>query len=77
MTAVLAGVIVANILAGTLVELAPVIARLADPGAQIALSGVLVEQVPIVQNAFVSEFEDFEVTSRDDWALITARAREH
>ncbi|MEM9304028.1 MAG: 50S ribosomal protein L11 methyltransferase [Pseudomonadota bacterium] len=69
-------VIVANILAGALVELAPVIGRLADPGARVALSGILVEQVPIIRSAYAGEFTDFEVHSQGDWALVTAVARD-
>jgi ribosomal protein L11 methyltransferase len=69
------GIIVANILAGTLVELAPIIGRLANPGARIALSGILAAQVPLVRSAYASEFEQFEFETSGDWALLTAVAR--
>lgn len=68
-------VILANILAGTLVEQAPVLARLAREGAWLALSGILRAQVPVVRGAYANEFRDFTVRERDGWALITARAR--
>jgi len=48
-----AAVVVANILAGTLVELAPQIAAMVRPGGLLALSGILADQVSAVAAAYV------------------------
>lgn len=69
-------IIVANILAGTLVEQAPVLGRLSSPGCRIALSGLLVDQVPLVRAAYAAEFEDFGIVERDGWALLTATRKD-
>jgi len=48
-----ADVVVANILAGTLIELAPQIEAMVRPGGLLALSGILAEQVDDVAAAYV------------------------
>jgi ribosomal protein L11 methyltransferase len=48
-----ADVVVANILAGTLVELAPQIAAMVRPGGLLALSGILADQVSDVAAAYM------------------------
>ena len=65
-------VVVANILAGTLVELAPLLARLCRPGGRIALSGLLDGQVPLVMDAYRNQFSELKARRRDGWALVTA-----
>ncbi|GBF95339.1 ribosomal protein L11 methyltransferase [Raphidocelis subcapitata] len=67
--------VVANILRGPLLELAPRLCAYAAPGARLALSGVLAEQVPDVRAAYAEAFEDFEVRTDGSWALVTARRR--
>ena len=52
-----ADVLVANILAGPLVELAPRLAELVAPGGALALSGVLEEQAPEVAAAYSPHFD--------------------
>jgi len=61
-----ADVVVANILAGPLLELAPTLARLAAPGAALGLSGILSHQ---------ANFRMEPAESRDEWALLTGRRR--
>jgi ribosomal protein L11 methyltransferase len=66
--------VVANILRGPLLELAPRLAAYASPGARLALSGILVEQAGDVQAAYAAEgFGDFELEEDGGWALLTAR----
>jgi ribosomal protein L11 methyltransferase len=48
-----ADVVVANILAGTLIELAPQIEAMVRPGGRLALSGILAEQASDVGAAYV------------------------
>ena len=48
-----ADVVVANILAGTLIELAPQVEAMVRPGGLLALSGILAEQIDDVAAAYV------------------------
>ncbi|MBT8040336.1 MAG: 50S ribosomal protein L11 methyltransferase [Xanthomonadales bacterium] len=64
-----ADVVLANILAGPLIELAAVIAGCARPGGKIVLSGLLSEQVDGVVAAYPDcEIED--VVTREGWARV-------
>jgi ribosomal protein L11 methyltransferase len=63
------GLVVANILANTLVELAPQIAP--RTGGDLALSGVLVPQVPEVRAAYEAQgLKHVATVPRDEWALV-------
>ncbi|KAK9817789.1 hypothetical protein WJX72_002183 [[Myrmecia] bisecta] len=62
---------VANILRGPLLELRRRLASYVKPGGTIALSGILVGQVPTVQAAYAEHFTDMRVTSDGAWALLT------
>ena len=70
--------IVANILAGPLVELAPDIGRIAEPGAAIILSGLLDTQAPGVIAAYDEQGMALkEKIVRKDWAtLILEKAQQ-
>jgi ribosomal protein L11 methyltransferase len=68
-------VLVANILAGPLVELAPRFAVLVRPGGRIALSGLLLEQASAVTEAYRPWFDIDLTGTRDDWGLLTGRRR--
>lgn len=70
-----ADVLVANILAGPLVELAPRLVRLVRPGGRIALSGILEEQAESVAAAYASAVDLDPVRVRDGWVLISGRRR--
>ena len=72
-----AGVVLANILAGPLVELAPLLADRTRPGGRIALSGLLVEQADAVTAAYRPWFDIGLTGARDGWGLLTGRRREH
>lgn len=65
--------VIANILAGTLIELAQQLASLLRPCGWLLLSGILREQADAVQHAFAPWFTDFETVAQDDWVRITAR----
>lgn len=65
-----ADTVMANILAGPLVELAPVIAGCARPGANIVLSGLLEEQVEMVASAYADTCRLESVETRDGWARV-------
>ena len=64
-----AELVFANILAGPLVQLAPVLTALTAPGGTLLLSGLLSEQVSEVRAAFEARFA-VEVQTLDGWALL-------
>jgi ribosomal protein L11 methyltransferase len=67
--------LVANILAGPLVELAPRLAELTRPGGYIALSGILSDQTAQIQDAYEPWLELSEPQTEDDWVLLSGRRR--
>jgi ribosomal protein L11 methyltransferase len=71
-----ADVLVANILAGPLVELAPRLTALVAPGGALALSGVLVGQAAEVATAYADGFDLEPTRIREDWTLITGRRKQ-
>jgi ribosomal protein L11 methyltransferase len=71
-----ADVLVANILAGPLVELAPRLAAAIRAGGELALSGVLAEQVDVVTAAYRPWFDITFAGTRDGWGLIGGQRRE-
>lgn len=65
--------VVANILRGPLLELAPRLARLCAPGGRLLLSGILAEQAPEVQARYASlGFARFAVETEGSWAALSA-----
>ncbi|MBP8926242.1 MAG: 50S ribosomal protein L11 methyltransferase [Pseudomonadales bacterium] len=65
-----ADLLLANILAGPLVELAPRFARLLHPGAHAVLSGVLDHQAGAVVDAYRPWFDVTGRASRDEWCRL-------
>ncbi|GGD00230.1 50S ribosomal protein L11 methyltransferase [Halopseudomonas salina] len=70
-----ADVLVANILAGPLVQLAPQLAQLVKPGGLIALSGILAEQSEDILAAYRDDFELDPVANRDGWIRVSGKRR--
>ncbi len=70
-----ADVVVANILAGPLRELAPVIGALPQAGGLLGLSGVLATQAEGVADAYRDVFEIDEIAEKEEWCRITATKR--
>ena len=72
-------IVVANILAGPLAELAPGIAEHLKPGGLLGLSGILSEQADDVSAAYASwvEFDEPEYRPQDGqtWTRLTGRKR--
>ncbi len=64
-------IIVANILSGPLVRLAPELRRYAAPATRIALSGILAEQSDEVMAAFKPWVQLEPTAQLDDWVLLT------
>lgn len=70
-----ADVVVANILAGPLVELAGQIGERVKPGGLLALSGILVEQAEEVRAAYADKFDLDPTAEKDGWVRITGIRR--
>jgi ribosomal protein L11 methyltransferase len=68
-------VVLANILAGPLVSLAPALARVVVPGGSVVLSGILARQAPMVATAYEPWFERIATQERDGWTRIDVRRR--
>ena len=68
--------VLANILAGPLIDLAPQLAAYCRPGGAIALAGLLVHQADEVAQAYRPWF-DIEISAeRDGWTLLSGRRAE-
>jgi ribosomal protein L11 methyltransferase len=65
-----AEVVVANILAGPLQSLAPLLTQLTLPGGRLALSGILAEQAEAVSVAYRPGFELGPLAQRQEWTRI-------
>ena len=70
-----ADLLLSNILAGPLVDLAPRFARAVRPGGWLALSGLLTEQIDTVTAAYRPWFDICTTSTRDGWALLAGRRR--
>ena len=66
-----ADVVLANILAGPLVELAPRLSATLRPGGSLVLSGILEAQAEEVGNAYATDFPGLEKKVLDGWVLLT------
>lgn len=67
--------LVANILAGPLVELAPRLATLVRPSGYLALSGLLRDQITDVSVAYRPYFDLDDPLIEEDWALLSGRRK--
>ena len=69
-----ADVVLANILAGPLVALAPRLTQLVRPGGTLVLSGLLATQADEVEAAYAGHFT-FERRLREEWAMLAGLKR--
>ncbi|NDY96449.1 50S ribosomal protein L11 methyltransferase [Wenzhouxiangella limi] len=69
-----AQLVVANILARPLIDLAPTLAHRVEPGGALVLSGILPEQAEAVAEAYRSLDPQPTITQRDGWVRIVCRA---
>lgn len=65
-------VIIANILAGPLLELAETFKQHAHQGTQLVLSGLLIHQVKEIEHTYSPWFEFIERHQEDDWVCLSA-----
>jgi len=68
-------VVLANILAGPLVELAPKFASVTRPGGAIVLAGMLDSQASEVAQAYRAWFDIGPAARREGWSLLAGRRR--
>ena len=67
--------LIANILANPLVGLCEHFSNLVKQGGEIALSGILKDQLPIVLEAYGEYFETLEVEKKDDWCRVNGKRK--
>lgn len=70
-----ADLVLANILAGPLVELKENILAYLKPGGDLVLSGILETQAQSVVDAYSNDCDDLKVAVEGDWVRITGRKR--
>lgn len=70
-----ADILIANILANPLIELAPKLARRVKPGGHLVLSGILTEQADAVAEAYRPWFATLNRTGMDGWVRLDGRRR--
>lgn len=70
-----ADVVIANILAGPLRELAPLISSLSKSGGVLGLSGILANQSKSVCEAYRDKFQLDAVVEREEWCRITGKRK--
>ncbi len=67
--------LIANILANPLVGLCEHFSNLVKQGGEIALSGILKDQLPIVLEAYGEYFETLEVEKKDEWCRVNGKRK--
>ena len=73
--AIQADIVVANILAGPLTELAPLISRLVVTGGHLALSGIISDQTQTLLNCYQQWFTMQAPTLQQGWARLSGSRR--
>jgi ribosomal protein L11 methyltransferase len=68
-------VVLANILAGPLIALQPLLASRTRPGGRIALSGILESQAAEVVASYARDFDAAVSATDEGWALVAGRRR--
>ncbi|MEH6548986.1 MAG: 50S ribosomal protein L11 methyltransferase [Pseudomonadales bacterium] len=74
-TDVEADIVLANILAGPLIELSSIISQLVKPGGQLVLSGILPQQAEQVAAAYAPWIQLAPATERDGWVRLDGTRR--
>jgi ribosomal protein L11 methyltransferase len=69
-----ADIVVANILANILIDLAPHIRSLVKPGGHLAMSGILEAQSGAVMQAYAEQLDIQPAEIKEEWVLLHGRA---
>ncbi len=67
--------VLANILAGPLVELAPTLISLLKPNAKLCLSGILKSQEKAIVGAYENDIEIEKIAEKDGWICLTGHRK--
>jgi ribosomal protein L11 methyltransferase len=70
-----ADVVVANILAGPLADLAPIMNKMCNPEGQLALSGIINTQIETLATHYNPFFEMHTPVLKQEWARLSGRKR--
>lgn len=70
-------VVVANILSGPLVKLAPQILACLKPNGRLALSGILAEQGQQVTAAYAPSLSHYDIQAQDEWLRLSGTKLPH
>ena len=70
---VTADIVLANILSGPLLELAPRFADLVRPGGKLVLSGVLSDQAAALLEKYRTWFNMVGTTTREEWVRLSGQ----
>ncbi len=70
-----ADLVLANILANPLVQLAERLAGLVEPGGNIVLSGILRDQAQTIIDTYSAWFDISETTITEDWVCVAGKKR--
>ena len=70
-----ADIVIANILAGPLTELAPLLAELTKSGGQLCLSGIIDSQAETVMASYRPWFDFEPITNKEQWVRLVAIKR--
>ena len=68
-------IVIANILSGPLVNLAPTILSYLKPTGRLALSGILADQGQNVAAAYQAQLESVQMTTKEDWLRLEGTAK--
>ncbi|MDX1706384.1 50S ribosomal protein L11 methyltransferase [Pseudidiomarina sp.] len=71
-----ADLVLANVLAGPLRELAPVISGYVGAGGELVMSGILERQIDSVQQAYEHEFVFSEPRLKNEWVMLHATRKQ-
>jgi ribosomal protein L11 methyltransferase len=67
--------VLANILAGPLIALEPLLATRTRAGGRIVLSGILESQAAEVAAAYARDFDAGVIATEEGWALVEGKRR--
>lgn len=70
-----ADIVIANILALPLIELAPTLCQHVKVGGDIVLSGILAEQTALITETYSQYIEITDIAQREEWVRISGKKR--
>ncbi|MEB4592939.1 50S ribosomal protein L11 methyltransferase [Candidatus Thiothrix sp. Deng01] len=68
-------IVMANILAGPLQELAPALLAALRPGGHLVLSGILAEQADGIRHTYQAVLNNFAIAQKEGWIRVTGTRR--